>query len=104
MKKIKQICLIITTISLPYLAFAEGDVQRGEERAFTCLGCHNNTGLKNAYPNYSVPKIAGQSQAYLIQSLKDYQNDQRVHPTMQGNASSISDQDIQDITAYFSSL
>jgi cytochrome c553 len=81
-----------------------GDAARGKELAYTCQGCHGVTGYKNAYPNYHVPKIGGQSPQYLINALTEYQKGARKHPTMQAQAASFSAQDIADIAAYISSL
>jgi len=38
----------------------------------TCLGCHGVPGYKNAYPNYSVPKIDGQHPEYIVIALQAY--------------------------------
>ncbi|WP_133501123.1 c-type cytochrome [Cognatilysobacter terrigena] len=83
---------------------AKGDAARGRELVFTCKGCHGVTGYKNAYPNYHVPRIAGQNPTYLINALTGYKQGTRKHPTMQAQAQSFSEQDIADIAAYISSL
>ena len=83
---------------------AGGDVERGRVLTYTCQGCHGVTGYKNAYPNYHVPKIAGQNQAYLVNALNEYQAGGRKHPTMQAQAEGFSAQDIADIAAFLSSL
>nr|WP_166207086.1 cytochrome c [Lysobacter telluris] len=81
-----------------------GDAARGKQLTYTCQGCHGVTGYKNAYPNYHVPMIGGQSQQYLVNALTEYQQGTRKHPTMQAQASSFSAQDIADIAAFISSL
>ncbi len=81
-----------------------GSAERGKALTYTCQGCHGVTGYKNAYPTYHVPKIAGQTNEYLLSSLKGYQQGTRKHPTMQAQAQSFSEQDIADIAAYLSSL
>lgn len=87
-----------------HAAFAKGDQKNGEKLVYTCAGCHGITGYKNAYPNYNVPKIGGQSETYLINALTEYRKGERKHPTMHAQASSFSDQDIVDIAAYLSTL
>lgn len=82
-------------------AQAAGDAARGKKLAYTCLGCHGIENYRNAYPNYNVPKVGGQSAAYLVAALNEYRNKSRAHPTMQGHAGAIADQDMQDIAAYF---
>ena len=85
-------------------AFAQtpGDAARGKDLANTCLGCHGVPGYRNAYPNYSVPKLEGQHPEYIVLALQSYRSGERSHLTMHSQASSLSDQDMADIAAYFS--
>ncbi|MEE4216395.1 MAG: cytochrome c [Xanthomonadales bacterium] len=85
-------------------AHAAGDIEAGKLKSYTCSGCHGIPGYKNVYPTYHVPKIGGQNVAYLEAALKAYRDGERQHSTMQLQAESLSDQDIADISAYFSSL
>lgn len=80
------------------------DPAHGRQLAYTCQGCHGLTGYKNVYPSYKVPMIGGQSAAYLSQALHAYRDGKRVHPTMQAQSGSFSEQDIADLSAYLSSL
>jgi cytochrome c553 len=86
------------------LAHAAGDAVRGKEISYTCLGCHGIEDYKNVYPTYSVPKLLGQHPEYIVAALKGYQSGERSHGTMHVQALSLTDQDMQDIAAYFSSL
>jgi cytochrome c553 len=81
-----------------------GNVDNGRALTYTCQGCHGIAGYKNAYPNYHVPKIGGQSAAYLANALAEYRKGTRKHPTMQAQAQSFSDKDIADIAAFLSGL
>lgn len=85
-------------------AHAEGDKANGRKLVYTCNGCHGVEGYANAYPDYPVPRIAGQNEQYIISALHEYQGGDRTHPTMTAQAQSLSDKDIQDIAAYLSSL
>jgi cytochrome c553 len=78
------------------------NLKAGAVLAYTCTGCHGIDDYKNAYPTYKVPKIGGQSEAYLIAALKAYRKGDRQHPTMNGQAGSLSDQDIVNVAAYIS--
>ena len=80
----------------------KGNADTGRQLTYTCQGCHGVTGYKNAYPNYHVPKIVGQSPEYLSSALIEYKKGTRKHPTMQAQAQSFSDQDIADIAAFLS--
>jgi len=88
----------------PLVAQADGDAAHGAKLVYTCLGCHGIENYKNSYPKYSVPKLGGQHAPYIIAALGEYQAGARWHPTMQGYASTLSDQDRADIAAYFASL
>ncbi len=85
------------------LAHAAGDAAEGGKKAYTCLGCHGVKHYVNTYPTYHVPRLGGQHEAYLIIALKAYRDKTRAHPTMQANANLLTDQDIEDIAAYFAS-
>jgi len=81
-----------------------GDAEQGRMLTYTCQGCHGIPGYKNAYPNFHVPKIGGQSSVYLGNALNEYKKGTRNHPTMQAQAQSFSEQDIADIAAFLSNL
>jgi cytochrome c553 len=81
---------------------AAGNVERGKAISYTCLGCHGVPGYKNAYPNYSVPKLEGQHAEYIVIALQAYRSGERSHLTMHSQASTLTDQDMQDIGAFFS--
>jgi cytochrome c553 len=86
----------------PVTSVAAGDALRGKQLGYTCLGCHGIENYKNVYPTYSVPKLVGQHPEYLVAALKGYRSKDRSHGTMYAQASSLSDQDIEDIAAYLS--
>ena len=85
-------------------AFAEGDAERGRVLADTCKGCHAVDSYTNVYPTYHVPRVAGQSEAYLAAALTLYRDGNRNHPTMTAQAASFSDQDILDVAAYLAGV
>jgi cytochrome c553 len=84
-------------------AFAEGNAEAGAKKGYTCLGCHGVEGYYNVYPSYRVPTLWGQHDAYLVAALKGYKSGDRAHPTMQSQADNLTDEDMADIAAYFSS-
>ena len=83
-------------------AQAAGDPVRGKQLGYTCLGCHGIDSYKNVYPTYNVPRLRGQHADYLAAALKEYRGKERSHLTMWAQASSLSDQDIEDVAAYLS--
>jgi cytochrome c553 len=91
---------------LPAAAFAQGapmgDAARGAQKVQMCQGCHGIEGWRTAYPEvYKVPRIAGQHEAYLVKALQEYKSGDRSHPSMRAIASSLSDQDMADVAAYY---
>jgi cytochrome c553 len=96
--------LLAAALAAPAAHAVEGDAEQGRVKANTCLGCHAIPSYSNAYPYYHVPKLGGQHEAYIVSALIAYRNGTRAHGTMQGNAESLSDQDIADIAAYFASV
>jgi cytochrome c553 len=96
--------LLVATALLAQPAVADGDATAGKELAYTCLGCHGIDGYRNAYPSYRVPKLGGQKAAYIVIALEGYRDNTRQHPTMTGQASSLSDKQIADVAAYLASI
>ena len=82
-------------------AWADGNIAAGKTKAAACEACHGADGNGIA-PNY--PALAGQYQDYLEQALHGYKDGKRTNAIMNGMAAPLNDQDIKDVTAYFSSL
>lgn len=81
---------------------AAGDAKAGETKAAMCIGCHGIVGYQNSFPEiHKVPKISGQSEAYIASALSAYQKGDRKHPTMRGMAGSLTEQDIADLAAFY---
>jgi cytochrome c553 len=79
---------------------AAGDPALGEKKFYTCYGCHGIENYRNAYPDYSVPKLRHQHASYIVAALQEYRSGERPHATMHAQAASLSDQDMEDIAAY----
>jgi len=95
--------LFIASAILAEPALGEGDAAAGKELGYTCLGCHGIQGYRNAYPSYRVPMLGGQKAGYLMIALRGYRDGTREHPTMQAQATSLTDQQIDDVAAYLAS-
>jgi cytochrome c553 len=84
-------------------AGASGDAAAGAKKISMCVGCHGIAGYKTAFPEvYTVPKIGGQSPAYIVKALQAYKSGDRNHPSMKGIAATLSDKDMADLAAYYS--
>lgn len=77
-----------------------GDAKAGEEKAATCAACHGADGNSQIPTN---PILAGQYPSYLEQALKSYRSGARQSAIMAGFASQLSDEDIEDLAAWFAS-
>lgn len=79
-----------------------GNAAGAKAKVSMCQGCHGIEAYRVAYPAvYHVPKIAGQSPAYIAKALEDYKTGQRPAATMQAIAKQLSAQDIADLAAYY---
>ncbi|MDX9842785.1 MAG: c-type cytochrome [Aquabacterium sp.] len=79
-----------------------GDAQAARSKVAMCIGCHGIPGYQSSFPEvHKVPKISGQNAAYLAAALTAYRKGDRKHPSMKAIATSLSDQDIADLAAYY---
>lgn len=101
-RALARLVLVLPIVAAPAAQAAEGNVEDGKVKVYTCTGCHGIPGYKNAYPHYSVPKIHNQNYAYLVGALNSYKTGERSHPTMRAQGESMTEQDIADIAAYLS--
>ncbi|MBA6225681.1 cytochrome c [Colwellia sp. MB02u-18] len=91
---------IAATVMMASPAFA-GDAAAGKAKTAMCSACHGAAGI-SAIPMY--PNLAGQKEAYLAQQLKNFRSGQRKNAVMGPMAMALSDDDIANISAYYSSL
>ncbi|TAL72458.1 MAG: cytochrome c [Rhodanobacter sp.] len=85
--------------SAPLLA--RGNAADGKTKAAACFACHGADG-NGVDPQY--PRLAGQYDGYLVQVLHEYKSGKRSNPIMKGMVATLSDQDVEDVAAYFSGL
>jgi cytochrome c553 len=78
--------------------FSMGDAQRGAQKIGTCAACHGADG-KAVMPLY--PNLAGQHAKYLSKSLAAYRGGSRTHAVMTAMVTTLSDEDIADVAAYY---
>ena len=84
-------------LSGPALA---GDPAAGQKLSKVCAACHGADG-NSASPEF--PRIAGQHYDYLVKALKDYRSGARKNPVMAPMAEKLTQRDVEDLAAYFSS-
>ena len=93
-------CLTMALMAVSQPVIADGNPGVGKQKAATCEACHGKDGHA-VDPNY--PDLAGQHESYLIKALSDYRAGRRSNAIMGGFASQLSNQDIQDLAAWYSS-
>ena len=82
-----------------------GDKTAGSMKVQMCIGCHNIARYQSTFPEvYKVPKIAGQNARYIVSALTAYRKGDRKHPTMRSIATTLTDQDIADVAAFYEDL
>lgn len=89
--------LLLTMVS-PLMA--AGDAAAGKEKSTVCAACHGADGNSSIPMN---PILAGQYADYIVRALKDYKTGDRQNAIMNGIAAGLSEEDMEDLAAYFSS-
>ena len=106
MNKLLTTALALAVASVTGAALADelkGDAQNGGKINAMCIGCHGIVGYQASFPQvYKVPMISGQSAKYIVAALNEYKSGARKHPTMRAQAASLTDQNIADLAAYYS--
>lgn len=93
-----------SSAGLPHGRIAAGEQlanAKGKATGQSCIDCHGADG--NAPIDGTYPKLGGQYADYLAHALQAYRSGDRQHALMSPQAAALSDQDISDLAAYFSS-
>lgn len=91
---------VAATVMMASPVFA-GDAAAGKAKSTMCAACHGAAGV-SMVPTY--PNLAGQKEAYLAKQLKDFKSGKRNDPTMKGMVAALSDTDMDNLAAYYSSM
>lgn len=97
MKCFKLFVLLAAVVATPF-ALAEGDPEAGKEKAEVCAACHGPDGNS---PSGQYPSLAGQGEPYAIKQLKAFKSGERENAIMQAQAANLSEQDMQDLAAFY---
>ncbi len=79
---------------------AAGDAAAGKGKSAVCMACHGPDGNS---PNPIWPKLAEQHPSYIIKQLGDFKTGARKNDLMSPMAAPLTDQDVENLAAYFSS-
>jgi len=100
----KKVVIVIVSVFIGnasvQLALAQGDAAVGRSKAAICATCHGAEGNSELPMN---PKLAGQNATYITKQLMDYKSGVRSNQTMSAMVLNLSEQDMQDISAWYSS-
>lgn len=101
MKKtiITAMALGLGLLTVEAWAIDKGDPVRGKQLSTTCAACHGADG-NGTVPEF--PRIAGQYADYMVHAMKAYKSGERTNPVMVGIVAGLSEQDIEDLAAFFS--
>ena len=96
------LCLFtsVTLLVLSSVGYAGGDANAGKEKASACTSCHGVDG-KGSEPNTT---IAGMSVGDFKKAMDEYKSGKRNHAMMQMFAKKLSDQDVEDLAAYYAAI
>jgi len=100
MKYFAKLICFTTALTITNIAFAD-NLTDGIAKAEECVSCHGPLG-ESALDLW--PNLAGQKQAYLIQQLRAFRDGNRFDPWMSPMATALTDKDINDLAAFYSSL
>lgn len=82
-------------------AFAAPDIKAGKKKAGMCFNCH---GAEGNSKRSNFPSLAGQKPAYLVNQLRAFRDGTRKNGMMQNMAANLSDQEINNLAAFFASV
>jgi cytochrome c553 len=98
--KLKIVLSLLASFVIASSAQAAGNAKAGQDKAQACFACH---GVNGNASNPVWPKLAGQNAGYLLKQLQDFKSSkQRTDPLMAGQVASLSEQDMEDLAAFFS--
>jgi cytochrome c553 len=100
MKTLLKSVVLLAGIALSSGVSAAGDVEAGKNSSALCAACHGADG-NSVVPNF--PKLAGQGQKYLLKQLNDIKTGKRSVVEMTGMLDGFSEQDLENLAAYFAS-
>jgi cytochrome c553 len=101
MMKARLLLAAVLVVASGTTLAASGDASVGKKKSAPCAVCHGAEGV-SASPEF--PNLAGQYADYIEAAIKHYQNGKRKNPIMQAQVEKLSQKDVLDLAAYFSSL
>jgi len=101
MKNIITVMALAISALLTTGVYAAGDAAAGKTKSASCQACH---GLDGKSTNPKIPSLAGKKYEDLVTALNEYKSGKRKDPMMTMSAKPLTDADIANLAAYYSSL
>ena len=98
MRKLFAVATTVIALGMSTTAQAEGSVEAGQQKSAVCVACHGPDG-NSANPEW--PSLAGQHAGFLVEQLKAFKEGERQNALMSPMAIGLSEQDMQDLAAYY---
>lgn len=98
MRKLFAVATTVIALGMGTTAQAEGSVEAGQQKSAVCVACHGPDG-NSANPEW--PSLAGQHASFLVAQLKAFKEGERQNALMSPMAVGLSEQDMQDLAAYY---
>lgn len=96
---------LLASLAIAFLfsspALLAGDPEAGKAKSVTCTACHGADGKS---PMDLWPNLAGQKKGYLVKQMKAFRDGGRVDPAMSPMVANLSDEDIENLAAFYSAL
>ena len=99
-KAVLAVILVSLTTGFSTTAVAAGDAEAGKIKSANCVACHGAEGISN---NPSQPHLAGQVPGYIAKQLAAFKSGERENGIMLGFAAGLSEEDMADLDAFYSS-
>jgi len=92
--------VLLTVLMFASSSVMAGDAAKGKTKSVVCAACHGPTGVSS---NPMWPNLAGQQEQYLVKQIKGFRDGDRKDPMMSPMAVALSDDDIANLAAYYTS-
>lgn len=97
-KSLMAVSVSFALFSMSGIVQASGDIDTGERKSASCISCHGQDG-NSTMPLF--PKLAEQHKGYLVKQMQAFKEGVRIDSTMGAMVAGLSDNDMQDISAYY---
>ena len=98
--KIRLAACALLLAASPLAFAASGDASVGKKKSTPCTACHGTEGVS---PSPDFPNLAGQYADYIEAALKHYKNGKRKNPIKSEQVKNLSNKDIMELAAYYTS-